>query len=210
MIGKILASLDDNGLSDNTLVVFASDNGADWHESDIDKYPHRANAEWRGRKADIWEAGHRVPCIARWPGHIPSGTVSQEIASLTDFMATAAAILNIPLPDDAAEDSFDLFPALQQRNTKPIRATIIDHSNDGMFTIREGNWKLELGLGSGGFSEPRHVDPDPSGVQGQLYDLSIDPGETNNVWAKHPDIVNRLTELLKQYQEAGRTRPARG
>ncbi len=210
MVGKVMAALEANGVADNTIVVFTSDNGADWKEEDGDRYAHRANAGWRGRKADIWEAGHRVPFLVQWPGHIKPGSVSAEIGSLTDFMATVAAILDLPLPDDAAEDSFDLSPALERRNRRPIRSTIVDHSIDGMFTIREGNWKLELGLGSGGFSAPRRVEPDPAGPAGQLYDLGTDPGETNNVWDRHPDIVARLSGLLKVYQDAGRTRPARG
>lgn len=209
MVGRVLAALDAHGVADDTIVVFTSDNGADWHEEDIDRYPHRANANWRGRKADIWEAGHRVPFLIRWPGHVRPGSTSAEIGSLTDFMATVAAILNLPLPDDAAEDSFNLLPAIEERNRQPIRATIIDHSIDGMFTIREGNWKLELGLGSGGFTAPRRVDPAPGGVSGQLYDLTADPGETNNLWDRHPEIVQRLSALLARYQQDGRTRPAR-
>jgi len=207
MIGKVLAALDDNGIADNTLVIFASDNGAFWSERNIDQFGHRANADWRGMKADVWEAGHRIPCIVKWPGHVSPGVVSKEMASLADFMATIAAAVGLPLPDDAAEDSFDLLPAIEQRNTAPIRKTIIDESNDGMMSFREGNWKLELGLGSGGFTQPKSIDPAPNGPKGQLYDLSVDPGERHNLWEAHPDIVERLTRLLKQAESAGRTRP---
>jgi arylsulfatase A-like enzyme len=193
-------------MDENTLVVVTSDNGADWKPTDIERYPHRANAEWKGEKADIWEAGHRIPFIARWPGHIPANTVCDETGSLTDLMGTLAAILHRTLPQNAGEDSFNLLPALLHQPHAPIRKSIVDHSIDGMFTIREGDWKLELGLGSGGFSAPEHVDPAPGGVQGQLYNLANDPHELYNVYAQHPDIVARLTKLLDGYKDSGHTR----
>jgi arylsulfatase A len=206
MIGRVLDALKSNGQVENTIVVVTSDNGADWKPADIERYPHRANAGWRGEKADVWEAGHRIPFIARWPNHIPANTVSDETGSLTDLMGTLAAILHIELPPDAGEDSFNLLPALLHQPHKPIRSTIVDHSIDGMFTIREGDWKLELGLGSGGFSEPRNVEPAPGGVQGQLYNLADDPHELYNVYGQHPEIVERLTKLLNAYKDTGHTR----
>ncbi|MDE1163365.1 MAG: arylsulfatase [Acidobacteriaceae bacterium] len=207
MIGKLLKTLDDAGLTENTLVMMTSDNGADWKPADIDRYPHRANGEWRGEKADIWEAGHRIPFLARWPQHIPANTVCNETGSLTDLMGTLAALLQKKLPENAGEDSFNLMPALLHKPHATIRRTIVDHSISGMFTIREGDWKLELGLGSGGFTEPRLVEPVVGGVQGQLYNLRTDPREQWNVWDKHPEIVAHLTALLKTYQDSGRTRP---
>ncbi len=206
MIGRVLDALKTSGLNDNTIVVVTSDNGADWKPEDIEKYPHRANANWRGEKADVWEAGHRIPFMVRWPGHVPANAVSDETGSLTDLMATLADVLRVKLPDDAAEDSFDLLPVWLGQKHAPVRKTIIDHSIDGMFTIREGDWKLELGLGSGGFSEPRTVKPVEGGVQGQLYNLKDDPGEVYNLWAKRPDIVERLTKYLDGDKERGRTR----
>lgn len=206
MIGRVLDTLHELGMDENTLVVVTSDNGADWKPTDIERYPHRANAEWKGEKADIWEAGHRIPFIVRWPGRIPANTVCDETGSLTDLMGTLAAILHRTLPPDAGEDSFNLLPALLRQPHAPIRKSIVDHSIDGMFTIREGDWKLELGLGSGGFSAPERVDPAPGGVQGQLYNLADDPHELYNLWAQRPDIVERLTKLLKQNKDQGHTR----
>ena len=207
MIGRVLDTVHALGMDDNTLVIVTSDNGADWKPEDIARYPHRANADWRGEKADIWEAGHRIPFIARWPGHIPLNTVCEDTGSLTDLMATMAAILHLQLPRDAGEDSFNLLPALLDPKHPQIRKTIVDASIDGMLTIREGDWKLELGLGSGGFSSPKRVEPAPGGVQGQLYNLADDPHELYNLWAQRPDIVQRLTKMLDNYSASGRTRP---
>jgi arylsulfatase A len=121
-------------------------------------------------------------------------------------MATAAAMLGVTLPSDTGEDSFNLLPALLRQKHPPIRKTIIDHSIDGMFTIREGDWKLELGLGSGGFSAPRTVKPVEDGVKGQLYNLAEDPQEIYNLYEQRPDIVERLTKYLDGYKESGHTR----
>ena len=207
MLGKVMQALQETGLAEDTLLIFTSDNGADWKPGDIDRYGHRANAEWRGEKADIWEAGHRIPFIARWPGHIPAGTVSEELGSLTDFMATTAAITGAPLPRNAAEDSFNLLPALLGKKlAKPIRDTIVDQSLDGMLTIREGQWKLEEGLGSGGFTAPIRVEAAPEGPAGQLYDLAADPREMHNLYLKNPEIVEHLSNLLKTYERQGYTR----
>jgi arylsulfatase A-like enzyme len=206
MIGRVLDTVHELGMDNNTLVIVTSDNGADWKPEDIERYPHRANADWRGEKADIWEAGHRIPFLARWPGHIPANTVCDETASLTDLMGTLAAILHRPLPPDAGEDSFNILPALMHQPHPPIRKDIVELSNSGMFSIREGDWKLELGLGSGGFTAPVTVDPAPGGVQGQLYNLHDDPHELYNLWAQQPEIVARLTALLNQYKDSGHTR----
>lgn len=206
MIGQVLDTIKGAGQDNNTIVIVTSDHGAFWAPEDIARYPHRANAEWRGEKADVWEAGHRIPFMVRWPEHIAADSVTDETASLADFMATLAALLGIDLPPDAGEDSFNNLPIWLGQKHKPVRTSIITHSNDGMFTIREGDWKLELGLGSGGFSAPRTVEPAPDGVTGQLYDLKDDPYEVYNLWAARPDIVERLTKLLNQYTVSGHTR----
>lgn len=207
MVGRILSAIDRLGLADDTVVLFASDNGADWKIDDAARFAHRANGPWRGEKADAWEAGHRIPFIVRWPGKVKPGSVSDETGSLTDIMATLAAGLGLALPDDAAEDSFDLMPALEATNRTPIRPNIVDHSHEGVFTIREGNWQLILGLGSGGFTKPDIVEPAPGGPKGQLYDLASDPREENNLYLQHPDLVARLSATLEKLQREGRSRP---
>ncbi|HEY2016806.1 MAG TPA: sulfatase-like hydrolase/transferase [Bryobacteraceae bacterium] len=204
--GRVLRALDEAKLSENTLVIFTSDNGAHWTPADKAAWPHRANADWRGMKADIWDAGHRIPFLARWPGKIRPGTVSNQLGCLTDLMGTLAGVVNFKLPDNAGEDSYNLLPALQGKSAKPIREAVVHHSNLGMFSIRAANWKLELGLGSGGFSTPAHTDPVPGGPPGQLYDLSKDPAEADNVYLQHPDVVARLSALLDRYRQQGHSR----
>jgi arylsulfatase A len=208
MVGRVLQALNDAGFSENTLVIFASDNGAPWGPGEIKRYGHAANGPWRGQKADIWEGGHRVPFIARWPGKIKAGSVNDELICLVDLPATAAAVAGVKLPQDAAEDSYNLLPTLLQGQQKrAIREAVVHHSNDGTFAIRQGVWKLALGLGSRGFSEPREVKPREGEAQGQLYNLRDDPEERNNLWLKQPDVVARLAALLEKYQREGRSAP---
>ena len=205
-VGRVMKALDDAGMAENTLLIVTSDNGADWKIEDKEKFAHRANAEWRGEKADIWDAGHRIPFLARWPGRIPKGTVNRELGCLTDLMSTLASVTGARVPPNAGEDSFDLLPALLGKPHKPARDAIVHHSNLGMFSIRQGNWKLVLGLGSGGFSPPATEEPTPGGAAGQLYDLAKDPGEKQNVYLRNPETVARLTALLEKYKKEGRSR----
>jgi arylsulfatase A len=207
-VGRVLKALDEAKLSDNTLLIFTSDNGAWWRPEDIDKWGHRANDGWRGQKADIWDGGHRVPFLVRWPGRVAAGSTSKELICLTDFLATAAAVVGAKLPHDAAEDSFNLLPVLRgDKLDKPIHEAIVHHSADGTFGIRQGPWKLAMALGSHGFSNPRNVKPKPGEAKGQLYNLDDDPREQHNLWLEKPEIVARLTTLLDKYKREGRSRP---
>ena len=205
-VGRVVKALDDAKLGEETLVIFTSDNGAHWLPREVEQFAHRANGPWRGQKADIWEGGHRVPFIARWSGRIKPNSVSDELICLTDLMVTTAAIIGVALPGDAAEDSHNILPALLGRKQqRPIRQTIVHHSSDGTFAIRQGEWKLALGLGSHGFSDPKTIDPKPGEAAGQLYNLKDDPGEQNNLWLRKPETVARLTALLEKYQREGRS-----
>jgi arylsulfatase A len=187
--------------------MFTSDNGADWKPEDKAKFTHRANANWRGEKADTWDGGHRIPFIARWPGQIRPGSVSNQLGCLTDFMATAAAVTGYCLPRGVAEDSFNLLPAIKAEAKAPIRDSVVHHSSLGMFAFREGHWKLIPQLGSGGFSSPHFEQPKPTGPKGQLYNLQDDPAESRNLWLERPDMVRRLTALLERIQRDGFSRP---
>lgn len=133
---------------------------------------------------------------------------TDELICLTDLMATAAAVAGAKLPQGAAEDSYDILPALLKgKQKRPIREAIVHHSIDGTFAIRQGDWKLALGLGSHGFSEPKEIKPKPGEAEGQLYNLKDDPEERNNLWLKKPELVAHLTRLLEKYQREERSIP---
>jgi arylsulfatase A-like enzyme len=116
----VLHALDESKVSDNTLVIFTSDNGAQWTPEDKANWHHPANANWRGMKADIWDAGYEIPFLARWPGKINPRTVCGQFRCLTDLMATAAGIVHFKLPKDAGEDRNDFVPALLGQAGSPI------------------------------------------------------------------------------------------
>jgi len=213
-VGEVMKALERNRIAENTLVMVTSDNGSPGRTkikrapySIIEVYGHNPSGDLRGIKADIWDGGHREPFIARWPAKISAGTTSDELICLTDLLATCAAIVGTKLPGNAGEDSYNILPALLGRKTDiPIRQAVVHHSSIGMFAIRQGKWKLILGRGSGGFTKPNRVKPKPGEPKGQLYDLDKDPAESNNVWAEHPAIVQRLTNLLEKYKKQGHSR----
>src|SRR5262249_36559331 len=161
---------------------------------------------FRGTKADIFEGGHRIPFLVRWPGHVAAGAKNEQTSCLTDFTATCADVLGLKLPVDAAEDSVSMLPALLGKADKPLREATVHHSINGSFAIRQGNWKLCFCPGSGGWSAPRPDRDDTSSLpRVQLFDLAADIGEQHNVEAQHPDVVQRLTRLMEKYVADGRS-----
>ncbi|MGF7078725.1 sulfatase-like hydrolase/transferase [Mucilaginibacter sp. UYCu711] len=198
-IGRVLRVLDSLKLTENTIVIFSSDNGADWKKTDLAEFPkHQANYIFRGEKSDIWDGGHHIPFIIRWPGGIAGNRSSNTTFCLVDMMATLADVTHQQLPKGAGPDSYDFWPLISQ-NKPVVRPSIIHHSNDGMFAIRKGKWKFIDGIGSGGWSAKDPQDSAP----GQLYDMEQDERETTNVYNKYPDIVKELKELLELQKERG-------
>jgi len=198
-VGRIIDALDRLGLTENTLLIVTSDNGPRHGQKG-----HKSSGQLRGFKSHIWEGGHRIPFIARWPGKIKPGTTSDEVICLTDLVATCAAIVGAELPADAGPDSFNILPALLGAELdEPIRPAIVHHSVYGVFSIRQGKWKLILDTKtSGGWVRPSGKKPQP-GTPGQLYNLRDDPYEQNDLWDKYPDVVERLTKLLEKYKRQG-------
>ena len=210
-VGEIVGILEKTGQYDNTLFVFSSDNGSPGRDgtnmsgpvSSVRRFGHNPSYIFRGTKADIWEAGHRVPFFAVWLGKIQPKSESAEPICLTDFFATCAAILETDVPDTAAEDSFNLLPVLLgEKYNSPIREAVVHHSSQGMFAIRQGKWKLIEGKGSGGWSKGGEDGPSP----GQLFNILNDPGERNNLYQSFPDVVEQLSALLDNYRQKGRSR----
>ncbi|MFP4090938.1 MAG: sulfatase family protein [Cyclobacteriaceae bacterium] len=212
-VGEVMRTLQKHGIEDNTLIVLTSDNGSLGGEKSMDEdsvsgepidFGHRGNYIWKGRKTQIWEGGFRVPFIVRWPGRIKAGSSSNEMICLTDWMATVAAIFNSRLPENAAEDSYNILPVLLgEAYRSPLREALVSHSAYGVYAITKDGWKLILGQGSGGWGDSRAFDYPP----GQLYHMAVDSLETNNVFDQHPERVKALTDLLEHYTNSGRSTP---
>lgn len=209
-VGEIMAALDRNGLAGNTLLIFTSDNGCSpvANIGELEKKGHHPNYIFRGHKADIWDGGHRIPFICRWPGKIKPGTRSDQLICLTDLMATCAAIVDAKLPPNAGEDSVSILAALTGSDKEPLREAVVHHSISGRFSIRQGKWKLELCGGSGGWSQPDDGAARAKGLpEVQLYDMSRDVVEKVNVQDKNANVVEQLTRLLEKYVAEGRSTP---
>lgn len=168
---------------------------------------HYPSADMRGYKSDTWDGGHRVLFIVRWPAKVKAGTKSDQLVRLVDFMATCADIHDVTLPPDAGEDSVSLLPVFQDPD-QSVRDSLVHHSFLGKFAIREGKWKLMLGPGSGGWWPPKDDQAREQGLPPvQLYDMSQDVGEQQNLQAQHPEVVERLTKLLEKFVADGRSTP---
>jgi arylsulfatase A len=207
MVGRVLSALESTGMAHNTLVVFSSDNGPVWYEEDVERYGHDSSGGLRGMKADAWECGHRMPFIVRWPGQVRPGSTSHQTICFTDMLATFSAIVGKKLPPNAGPDSFNMLPVLLGNADAPVRDALVMRSGNGAMTIRVGDWKLIDRLGSGGFSKPSKIQPGPGEPIGQLYNLAVDLGETNNLYAENPEIVKRLSAKLAEIRTSGWSRP---
>lgn len=197
-VGAMADALDQSGIGENTLLIVMSDNGAYWRPQEIAQYDHRANHHWRGMKGDIHEGGHRVPFIARWPERIAVGSVTNQLTTHTDLLATFAAVARTSPATGTAEDSHNLLPVL--RGGEPFERAAVHHSSEGMVAIRQGPWKLIEGQGSGGFTPVAVAPEDP---QGQLYHLGEDPGEARNLYLDEPDHTARLHAILASIRDRG-------
>jgi len=211
-VGQVLEALDKNGIADNTLVIFSTDNGCSPAANipELEKAGHDQNYIYRGHKADIYEGGHRVPFLARWPARVEAGSTTDQLVGQLDFLATAAEIVGADVRPDGGEDSFSFLPVLLGEANEPIRQGIVSQSIGGQFAIRDGPWKLCLCPGSGGWSEPRPGRVDLSEFPAiQLFDLAVDPGEENNLQAAHPDRVDSMKVMLRDIIDKGRSTPGK-
>ncbi len=201
-VGEVLDALEKSGVADDTLVVFTSDNGCSpaAGTAALEKAGHFASAGFRGYKADIWDGGHRVPFLVRWPGAVEPDSRSDRLVCLTDLFATLADITGAKVPPAAGEDSVSFLPSLLGKPAAP-RSAVVHHSIQGRFAVCEGRWKLCLCAGSGGWSKGGDTDSP------QLYDMAADPGETKNLAAEQTEVVARLTKLLDTFVADGRSTP---
>ena len=211
-IGQMVKLTQDLGMEENTLIMFGTDNGCS-PEADFEllaQQGHDPSHVYRGHKADIYEGGHRIPFIAKWPKVISAGSSNANLLSTSDLMATAADLAGYDLQDNEGEDSYSLLPLFKNESSADgIRKSIIHHSINGSFAIRQDQWKLIMCPGSGGWSFPRPnnkevIDTLPPY---QLYDLNNDPGETKNLFATNPDKFEELKALLTTHILNGRSTP---
>ena len=214
-IAQLVDAVNKAGIESNTLIIFASDNGCSPRANiqEMEAKGHYANYISRGHKADIFEGGHHVPFIVKWPDEIKMGTQCDQTICTTDLMATLAEILHYRLKNDEGEDSYSLFPLFKQvKINGTFREATVHHSINGNFAIRKGDWKLAMCPGSGGWSYPRPgVDDEVISKlpKIQLYNLKDDPREQNNLQEEKPEIVTELKALLTKYIEEGRSTPGK-
>jgi arylsulfatase A len=206
VVGQVLDAVDRSKTASNTIVIYAADNGGAplAPRKDLAARGHKISMHFRAAKASIYEGGHRVPLIVRWPGRVRPGTTSSQLVCLTDFLATFAELCGERLPRGAGEDSVSFLAALEGRAAGTGRKAIVHHSNVGHFAVREGPWKLILP------EMPPKVEPNfkPEVHAEELYNLEADPSETKDLRAKQPEIAARLRTLLDGYKSSGRSTPA--
>ncbi len=212
-VGQLLATLEKTGQADNTLVIFSADNGAEINTyGHIEKYDHWSSNGRRGAKRDLYEGGHRVPFIARWPEHIPAGSQSEEVICLTDIFATVAAIIDFKVPEIAAEDSYSILPALRGETLRrPIREATVHHSSRGNFAIRQGDW-VYIDHSTGAENKESDYVLKALGVledsePAELYNLVDDPNQTTNVYGRHPEKALELKKRLDRYRSNSSSLP---
>lgn len=206
-VGQVLAALDRHGLARDTLVFLSSDNGPETGYAErVQTYQHASNGELRGGKRDIYEGGHRVPFVMRWPAVIQAGRVCREPVGQVDLLATCADLVGVKLPANAGEDSFSLLAALRGEDyPRPLRGPLMHHSASGYFAIRDGQWKLNLFRGSGGSLAPRLIVPKPGEPKFELYDMKNDWRETTNLCPAQPAVVERLMAAATRIVREGRS-----
>lgn len=205
-VGEIMAVLEREGMAENTLLIFTTDNGHCPYTGlePFERVGHRVSGPLRGYKGDVWEGGHRVPFLARWPQVIPAGTECMELLSLADLMATCAAISGASIPEESAEDSFNALPLFRAEGESERPSAVI-HSAFGKFGLLKDHWKLSLCPHSGG---PWNPEPEPDSLPFyQLHDLRVDIGERHNLAQDQPEVVENLISELEQMVKEGRSTP---
>lgn len=196
VVGQVLDAIDAAGIAERTLVLFTSDNGCSPQIGvrELEAKGHFPSGGLRGYKFDVWEGGHRVPFIVRWPGVVRPGSVCDQLVHQADVMATLAEIWGVKLPDNAGEDSFSLLPLLKG-SQDPVRQQAVSCAGNGVAGLRKGRWKLVF-------------QPDPAAkTRVQLYDLAADLAETRNVAADNPTVVAEMESLMEKLIADGRSTP---
>ncbi|QDV19402.1 Arylsulfatase [Gimesia panareensis] len=202
--GQVIEAIDKAGLSDDTIVIFTADNGHSHYTgwNDLIKAGHLPSGPYRGHKGDVWEGGHRVPLVVRWPGKIEADSSSDQMVCLTDLLATSADLVGAKLPAEGAEDSLSFSSALRGTANPQPRTTLVNHSNFGEFAYRDGPWKLVYKLGARNLEKSRGK---PTIIE--LYNLETDIAEEQDLAPSRPEVVKRMTADLQALIDRGSSRP---
>lgn len=219
MVGKVLDALEAKGFTDNTIVIFTADNGAERHAYErLKKYDQWSSGAFRGIKRDIYEGGHRVPFIVSWPGKIEAGSTSSEVISQVDLVATFASIIDYSLSSEEAIDSYDFLPVWKGESYQsPLRIATVQNTYPNKYALRQGDW-VYLNTNSG-TAEAKRTDPHylkhfelspfPKETKGLLFNLKEDPRQSKNLFAQYPERVTKMNALLENYLSGARCAPER-
>lgn len=202
-VGQVVTAIDEAGIADDTLLIFTADNGHSHYTGwdDLVAAGHQPSGPFRGHKGDIWEGGHRVPLVVRWPGRVQPGSRSEQLVCLTDLFATCAEVLGTELPADGAEDSLSFLPALLDAPAESPRTALVSHSNVGEFAYRDGPWKLVFRM-----SAPRLEQSRGQPTIAELYRLDRDINEQDDLSEARPDVVAGMTRRLRALIDGGTSR----
>lgn len=209
-VGRVLKALEAGGFANNTLVIFSADNGPEHYAyARVQNFDHRSMGPLRGVKRDIWEGGHRVPMLVRWPEVVPAGKVSEGLISQIDIYATVAEIVGATLADDSAEDSYNQLPLLLGQ-ADSARSTLVHNTNANGYALRHGDWVL-IAAKTGAVSKvPAWYDSaqayEPHSLPGELYNLRQDLAQRHNLYAQHPEKVRELSEHLERLRAHSQVR----
>jgi arylsulfatase A len=217
-IGQLLQAIKSAGIEDNTLVIFSSDNGPEHYAYLRDeKFEHWSSYPYRGLKRDIYEGGHRVPMIVRWPNNVPANSQTDELISQIDIMATLANLVGFELPNDAAEDSFNQLPLWTAKSPTSSRHSLVHNTFADKYAIRSNDWTLintktgneNVRLERFNYSDwqKKHGYVSDDNDKGQLFDMAGDRGQRHNLIGKHPKKATELLMQLEQIQKSGVSAP---
>lgn len=215
--GQVLNALKEKGLEENTLVIFSADNGPEKYSYPrIQNFDHYSMGNLRGLKRDIYEGGHRVPFILKWPGKVKPGSISNEVINQVDIMSTVAEIIGYKLSNEVAVDSYNIIPVITGKSYKsPLREATIQNTNKNMYAVRKGNFVLVnayTGQHSGApawyHQKSGYPKPDKK-VKFQLFDLSSDVGQKKDISSEKPEMVKEMQAILERYRNSGRSIPKR-
>ncbi|MCP4311461.1 MAG: arylsulfatase [Bacteroidetes bacterium] len=205
VIGQVLNALKEKGLEENTIVIFTSDNGPEKYAfARAEKYEHFSMGDFRGLKRDVWEGGHHVPFIIKWPGQVKPASVSNELISQIDVMATLTSITGIELPQGAAPDSYSFLPILNGKSSSPIRTELIHNTNENKWGLRKGDW-LYINDKSGEHSKMPETFKKLRGyedfeTEGLLFNIKEDPEQIHNLYEKYPEKVKEMDQGIEEYK----------